>query len=218
MTNNTARLLPAALTLALALPSAACLTKETRSTVYLEDDGAVTWTILETDVRSDSANPVEARQEEDGYLAEHQGGRPRLAAALEAIGGREISTRLLRPRAPFEAHVSARFDSVESLFMGYCAARQWVCSSNMERDGGKTTWTWTVVMEDGADDGGSNDRPIDALDEAVSNLGICLGTGRFLAATGFKLDGDRVAQINPEEDQDGQEQYTFSLTWEGRKQ
>ncbi len=214
MTNNTARLLPAALTLALALTSAACLTKETRSTVYVEDDGSVTWTILETDVRSDSTSPVEARQEEDGYLAEHEGGRSRLAAALTAVGGRDTRVFLLHSRAPFEAHASARFDSLESVVTGYCAARRWVCSSNMERDGGKTTWTWTVVMEDGADDAEDDDESLDALDEAVSNLRICLGSSRFLAATGFKLDGDRVATIDPDEDVDGQERYTFSLTWE----
>jgi len=215
MTNSTTRLLAAALTLVLALSSSACLTKETRSTVYLEDDESVTWSILETDVRSDSANPVEARQEEDGYLAEHEGGRARLAAALAAIGGRDIRISLLHSRAPFEAHASARFASLESVVNGYCTARRWVCSSNVERDGGKTTWTWTVVMADGADDAGDDDQPLDALDEAVTNLHICLSAGRFVAATGFKLDGERVAQIDPE-GEDGQEQYTFSLTWEAR--
>ena len=57
-----------ALTIAAALISAACLQKDTTSTIYLRQDGSFDWVILEQNVRSDGQDEASRLSEEAGYV------------------------------------------------------------------------------------------------------------------------------------------------------
>ena len=201
MKNQSFRLLPIGLTLGLMACSAACLERETAGPAYVEADGSVTWTILETGVRSDASDPEAARREEDEYAAAYASSHGPLAAALSAIGGTDVNARLLRARAPFEVYASARFQSLESLAMGYCSSQGWWCTSRMETAGRQTIWTWTLATADQGPEEG-----LSSLDEAVTKLKITLASGRFVSAAGFTLNGDREATIDPGDDAAGKEE------------
>ncbi|HSK08376.1 MAG TPA: hypothetical protein VK911_02275 [Vicinamibacterales bacterium] len=213
MNRHITRLPSIALALLLALSLAACLEKETSSIVYVEADGSVTWTILESGVHSDSADPDAARREERDYLAEHRAGWTELAKALAAMGGLDIQAHVLRDRAPFETHTSARFDGLEVWSNGYCAARRWPCTSQTAREGAQTTWTWTIAGgATGSDQADEVDGVMAPLDEALVGLRVRLAAGRFVSARGFQLAG-AVATLDSDAWEGDQDEYTLSLTW-----
>jgi hypothetical protein len=212
MTKNAARLLPAALTLALALSSAACLEKDTASTVYVEDDGSATWTIRETDVRSDSDDPEKARQEEEDYLAGYRSYSAPVPVALAAIGGREVRIRILREIAPMAAEASASFPGLEDLARGYCDAAGWPCHTETRREGRLTTWTWTLEPDADA----KESSPVDALDAALTGLRIVFVSAHPVSACGFRLEG-RTATLEEPKGQENGQPLTLSLTWEGAR-
>ena len=204
-----ARRATAPLALALALLATACLEKDTSSTAYVEADGTVTWVIMETGVRSDAHDPMEASREEEEYVRAHRSGSAPLSEALASMGGQDIRTELLRDRVPFSSITSARFASLEDLVRSYCEAAGWGCGAATERQGRRVTWTWTVwEVADSTDDA----RAIRALDDALGNLRVVLAEGRFVAARGFTFE-DGSATLTPPED-DGAEPFTVSLTWE----
>ena len=145
MTAKTARLLPAALIVGVALCSAACLEKETRSTAYVEEDGAVTWVIVETGVRSDKPDAAEAGRRKGSTCRATSPFTAPVPLALAAMGGRNLRSEVLRDRVPLATLASARFDGLEDLARSFCSAAAWSCSTRTQRDGALTTWTWTVL-------------------------------------------------------------------------
>ncbi len=50
------------ITLAAVLASG-CIVKETRHDLYLEPDGGLTWTVLETGIRAEGGKPEDRREE-----------------------------------------------------------------------------------------------------------------------------------------------------------
>ena len=213
MTTNLSRLLPAALVAGLAVCSAGCLEKETRSTAYVEDDGTVTWVVVESEVRSDESNAEDARREESEHLSACRSGTAPVPEALAAIGGRDVRADVLRDRVPFETLSSARFSSLEHLARSFCDAAGWTCETATVTTASHTTWSWTVPVSPGRDDKSAS--PVDPLSDALSTLRVVVAGGRLIAARGFNLEGDRAAALIPPEDEKG-ETFTFSLTWERR--
>lgn len=194
--------------LALAAAGAGCIEKDSRSVIYLDPDGSLTWTVLETDVRSNSEKPDERAQEEAEYRRTMLSNPTPLVALFESLGGRSVSRTVLKDTVPFEVHTSARFDRIDSVFERMCAAATYSCLAHTEIDGGRTTLVVEMLGEldgPGPDQGGV----LDALEE----LKFVLIEGRFVAASGFVLDGTRTAKIDDKAG-DGDEPVTLTLTWE----
>ena len=74
----------------LSVISTGCLLKETSHTLYLRPDGAVTWSVLERDIRSDEADPDKRRSEEEAYLAAVAAGEHDVAKALDVLGAQWV--------------------------------------------------------------------------------------------------------------------------------
>ena len=195
-----------AVVFALALGGAACIVKDTRSVIYLAPDGSATWTIFESDVRSDAKEASERAKEEEAWRTESAANPSPLAALLESLGGRSVSKTVLKDTVPFEVHTTARFDRIEALFDRLCAAGGFYCVSRTERDGERTTLTVDMLEEldvPGPERNGMND--------ALSNLKIVLTDGRLITAKGFVLIDERSAKLDEKAFEN--DTVTLKLTW-----
>lgn len=207
MSCHSNRLLGFALVSALGASCAACLVKDTKSTVCLEVDGTVTWSIVESGVRSENEDADQARREEAEYLGDNAAGWGPLAAALAQIGGENVRSVLVRDRVPYEVRATATFASLDAMIGAYCSSAGWRCDSQTARLGDAATWTWAATEVAGAEGD-----PVDPLDEAVAGLRIVLAQGRFLAAEGFELVDDRSAVLAIPKGEEEQP-LRVSLTW-----
>jgi hypothetical protein len=201
-----ARALAALAVVGLASLGAGCIEKDTRSVIYLEPDGSLTWTVLETDVRSNSEKPDERVQEESDYRRTMLSNPTPLVLLFESLGGRKVSRTVLKDTVPFEVHTSAEFDRLDLLIERVCAAASYVCVAGMTTDGRRTTLTVEMVSE--ADVPGPEQ---DALNDALGTLKFVLAEGRFVHASGFALGG-RTATLD-EKLPDG-DPIRITLTWE----
>ncbi len=194
--------------LACSLAAAACIQKETRSVMYLDPSGAVTWSITESDVHSDGETPAERAKEEAEYREQMMAVPSPLVTLLESMGGYAVARTVLKDQPPFEVHTIARFDRIDVLFERACAASGYLCVSRLETTGDRTTLTVEVLGE--LDAASKESNPIDGL---LDQLAIVCVNGRFVEASGFKLDGDRKASIADTDGQDN-DQLVLTLTWQ----
>ncbi len=108
--------------MAAALIAAACLQKDTTSTIYLRQDGSFDWVILEQNVRSDERDEASRLAEEAGSWTPSCGGRrqrsrgTRLVNGLLALGAEDVRVQWLRNTRPYAVMVDARFDSLAGVF------------------------------------------------------------------------------------------------------
>lgn len=189
------RAVTTAVILVLTLGVAACLVTTTRHTVYLEPDGAVTWTVLEEDVHSDTRAVAEREVEECQWLAAARAGDHGVARALAALGA-EPTTRVLRDRRPFVAWTEARFGSVGEVIHHLVDGLE--LPATIEVDDGPDGGGFVVELDlAAAEDLGEadSDEPLFDLFDGLETAEVVLVEGRFTAADGFSLDDDgRVAR------------------------
>ena len=100
--------------LALTLVMTGCLVKDTTHTLYLDPGGAVTWMVLERDIRSDEEERAPRDEEEREYLDAFARGEHGVALALRRLDG-DVRTTMLRAERPYTTMTEARFDSIAEL-------------------------------------------------------------------------------------------------------
>lgn len=195
--------------LAGSLAGAGCILKDTRSVMYLEPSGAVTWSITESDIRSDGDTPEDRAKEEAGYRDEMFANPAPLAALLDSMGGHSIARTVLKDHAPFEIHTVARFDRIDAVFERLCAKAGALCVTRLSSEGDRTTLTVEVRGEiESAADANMPGPQADLL----TGLKIVCVEGRFVHASGFTLKDGRTALIP---DTDGPEDpLVLTLTWQ----
>lgn len=202
------RIACSAVALAVALAGGACIQKEARNVMYLQPDGSLTWTIFESDVRSDAERPSDRASEEADYRRQMLANPTPLVALFESLGGRQASRTIVKDTAPFEVHTSATFDRIDALLERFCAAASRFCVARVADEGRRRVLT--LEMQ------GELDPPApeqDALADALDNLRIVLAEGRFVDASGFVLDNERTARLD-EKAVDGDAPVTLRLAWE----
>jgi hypothetical protein len=188
------------LAIAAALLTAACLQKDTTSTIYLRSDGSVTWVILEQNVRSDERDDAARLAEEAGYVDGVSRGDSDMINSLFALGAKDVHVRWLRSARPYAAMVDARFDNIAGVFDRALATCGLPYESSVTELDGVATWILRAdVGVDGdrlthdALEGCGNS--LDGLDEAL-DLTIVLESGTFTAATGFTITGTDMAALD----------------------
>jgi len=202
--------------LAITLTSAAaggCLLRDQFHTWYLQPDGAVSWQVIEKDVRSDAESGRDRADEESTYInAVRQDDHP-IARGFSLMAASSVRTELLRTAPPFTVVTEARFPSLGVLGEGLLAAAQQPGTSTLDRLPGGLTWTFTIrVAEPGdhADDfvatsHSHGDDPASELLNQLENLHVVLVRGSFTAARGFELSSDkRVATLKSDNDSIGE--------------
>ena len=190
-----------AIAMAAALLTAACLQKDTTSTIYLRQDGSFDWVILEQNVRSDERDESARLAEEADYADTVSRGDNGLVNGLLALGGGNVRVQWLRDRRPYAVMVEARFDSLAGVFDRLLAPCGIPYESGTVEADGITTWTLRAdVGVDGerleAADTDDCGRDLAGLSDAVENLRIILESGAFTAAAGFTLEGTITAVLD----------------------
>jgi hypothetical protein len=189
-----------AIAIAAALLTAACLQKDTTSTIYLRPDGSFTWVILEQNVRSDERDESARLAEESRYLDGVSRSDRGMVNSLLDLGARDVRVRWLRSARPYAVMVDARFDGLASVFDRALAPCGIPYESSVTEVDGVATWTLR------ADVGVDGDRlthdalegcgdGLDGLDDAL-DFTIVLESGSFIAATGFILKGTDTAAFD----------------------
>jgi hypothetical protein len=84
-----------------ALTAAACLQKDTTSTIYLRQDGSFDWVVLERNVRSDESEAAARAREDAGYSEAVARGEHDVAAGFLVLGAEDVHVQPLRTTRPF---------------------------------------------------------------------------------------------------------------------
>lgn len=202
---------------AVALLTSGCLLKDTEETWYLSQDGAVTWVVTETDVRSDAQAAADRENEETAYrLAVDRQDHP-MARAFRALGLTDLQTVVLRRDVPLTVRTEARGLTIGELGLRLIQRSGLTGTSVLAREG--DAWVWTLAARDPrAPDATASldeDEDLEALLSDLDHLKVVLTNGRFQAAEGFTLSGDkRVATlVDPESpaQQPGADDTTLTL-------
>jgi hypothetical protein len=207
-----------ALLLVAVVPLAACLQKDTTTTIYVRNDGTIEWAVLDHDVRSDEEDTGKRADEERAYIDAIWGGTDSLTQGFRALGGTNIRSTVLRERAPFATLRSAEFQHLNQVWERALKSCQVPHRLELKADGLVTTWTMAIQIDPeprSPDD--CDGKAIEAVLSDSDHLRIVLESGKFLSATGFKITGPNTAELE-ETDSDSIKQgsgvLTFSLTWE----
>jgi hypothetical protein len=183
---------------ALAPFAAGCLLKDRIDTWYLEPNGAVTWSVVEKDVRSDAKAPVDRQNEETTYLTAVRAQTPPIAMAFQQLTPAKIETRILRGSVPFTVVTDCRFSSVAVLAQRIIDRAGLAGASVLNRDADGMSWTMTFrdPHAENAVGDQTDDEDLEALVDGLDGLKVVLVEGRFTSAAGFDLSSDgRVATI-----------------------
>jgi len=183
--------------------------RETRSVLYLQPDGAPTWTILEWDIEPGIKDPEGARPaaERDFLATAHSGNYP-IKVIFDMSGATRSSTTLLKDTRPFEIYTLGEFRSIDVMFRDLYMAAGAICTSTLERSGSLVRWTLKVE-----DEGGSAVPDIEALAAALEKMQVLLTNGHFVEARGFKILNDRTAEAVSDDKRDGEPE-TLMLAWD----
>jgi len=189
-----------ALVIAAALLTAACLQKDTTSTIYLRPDGSFTWVVLEQNVRSDERDEAARLAEESAYVDAVSRGDIGLVNGLLALGAENIQVRWLRSTRPYAVMFNARFGNLASVFDRTLAPCGIPYESHLTESDGVATWTLRAdVGLDGErleeHDGEGCGDGLEGLTDLLE-FTIVLESGTFTAATGFTIEGTDTAAID----------------------
>jgi hypothetical protein len=214
-----ARLSKSLVTVALAaVVTSGCLLKDVTQTWYIEPAGAVTWVVLEKDVRSDANAPADRIAEEGAYWTAVQQNSHPIAAGLRELGASHPRTVVLRGDVPYSVQTEGRFDGLDVLGQRLIAGVGASGSSVITRNG--TTWEWTMVVRDPKAEGATVEpsEGIKALTENMDALKVVLIAGRFESAQGFSISNDqRTATWVESQSQSKQDEenptITLKLKW-----
>jgi hypothetical protein len=175
--------------------TSACLVKETTHRLYLSPQGALTWNVLEQDVRSTESNPSNRAAEEQTFLDGVAANTHPALEALTRLVPYQTSVRLLRAERPYTVQTEARFERVDAVVGKLLSELQVPGRATLQRAGDE--WTLTIAIDLSAvGDGDEIDSPATALIEELDAYRVMLTEGRFVAASGFEIvDGGSAARL-----------------------
>lgn len=193
-----------------------CLEKDVTQTLYIEADGSVTWETLERHVYSSASAAEDREREEAEYLAAAIAGRPSIVEALEAIGGIDVRSQLLRDRRPYSVRATAYFSDLGRALGGLTRAAEIEAVVEYETDGERHSLTITPAEFEAP----SEDEPTPVELLAFEMLFV-LSAGEFEECEGFVIVDGRSARWSEEakEEAEAEQLKRLRLVWsvpEGR--
>lgn len=176
----------------------ACLEKQTTQTLYLSPEGAVTWTVQESDVRSTEHSPADREREEAEYRSQAEAGAHPILQALERLHPAGVESRLLRGERPMAFWGEARFDGVDGLARELLAALHVPGTVDFVWDGeGRHLRMSGKIPRDFDSELIREMEPL--LTGMPDSVRLVLTSGRFTSGKGVKLSEDgREARLDPD--------------------
>lgn len=198
--------------------SSACLVRETQHTIYLEPDGRVTWTVMETGIQSVSRNPAERDEEEISFLAEATRGQHCIALALAGLNPHRLTSRVLRAERPYAVWTDASFPALDQLAQAIGDRLGLDGQAQLWREGSEMKFEWTVREDPAGGSGGADECLMALLAEKNVNYRLVLTRGCFTSARGFVLSADGREAVPAERDSadpaKSDEPITIALSWQ----
>lgn len=176
-----------------AMSAAGCLQKETTHTLYLSPGGAVAWTTLEMNVYSDESRPEARVAEEERYIRAASSGVHDVGLGLAALDPARCQTRVLRSARPFLVLTDAEFAGIDHVVNRLLSELRIPGYAVLRRDGPRTSLAIHMDLRTVPDTDVSS--PVEALAEDLERYRIVLTAGRFVAASGFRLENDGTAAV-----------------------
>jgi len=194
-----------------------CLQKDVTEAWYLDETGAVTWVVIEKDVRSDAHAEADRQNEERTYYQDVTREQHMVARGFRALGATNLRTRILRSEVPYTVVTEGRFTGLDELGRRIIAASGLAGTSVVTREG--NTWEWTFTIRDPHAEDVKPNEDVAALLGDLDKLQVVLVTGRFETAQLFSLSDDRrVATFDESQLKDLGEDATMAmkLRWRTR--
>ncbi len=201
--------------------TAACINQNNRHIFYLDPDGAVTWTVVSEEIRSDADDRPDRVREEREFRQAVNRGEHDVARALGRLGALWVDTRFIRAERPYAVVTEARFESVARALEGFLTQVGLEAEAHLEAEGDRMRLTFFYrELEDDAecelegDTAGSKDD--DVVDSLISDheaYRFVLTEGKFIDARGFRLEGGNTAAVLVEIDENDEGKAVHSLTW-----
>jgi hypothetical protein len=201
--------------LALAVLSAACIKRESAATWYIDPAGRVTWSILERDIRSDSAARGDRDAEEAQFIAAVKSNQHGAAKGLSRLGASQLKVTILQEKPPFTVLTEGQFPGLDDMGQRLITRFGLSGASEVIRDG--NTWTWSMHISDPKASSGPESDSDEFADLLGDRLTVALREGRFLSATGLALDNEgRIATLKSDDKLTADENgvMRFQLRWE----
>jgi hypothetical protein len=177
----------------LILLAAGCLRKETSQVLYMAPDGGVVWTVTETDVYSDLADPAARWTEEEAYLVAARNSEHPMALGLLALGpDKPVRTVVVRSGRPITVVTEATFDTIERAMTRLFLENGMTADARVEWEGRRATLTVRLHFSTHTE----RESPASVLLEEPETMAWVLTGGRFVEAQGFDLDGARKATLS----------------------
>ena len=180
------------------LCSPACLQQQTGHTLYLSPDGAVTWTTIERDIRSDARDPAERAREEQEFLNQLSAGEHPMLVALRSLDPSNSRVRFVRRKRPYFVLTEARFDRADRMLQKLLDEVRIPGTANLTRTADQTTLSIAFEVP-GQESESSEESPIPPLADFDEPYRLVLTAGRFASATGFTLESDETVAALDEE-------------------
>ena len=203
--------------LAACLLMTGCLVGETTHTLYLDPDGALTWSVLERNIRSNEDDPAERLAEEEGYIDRAWDGRHDVALALGHLRPLGVSWRVLRGAKPFSVLTEARYESPAHLAWALLDELGARGDAWMEVRGDTTRFVLILDADQECEDEDAPD-VLGALVAELEDYRIHLTAGRFVDAVGFDIEGEDNIAVPEDVEEDEAGELVYSLTWTTRGQ
>lgn len=174
-----------------AAAASGCLQKETTHTLYLSPAGEVSWTAVEKDVYSDTADPVTRFGEEQEYITAAGAGTHDVGRALAVLSPSPVRTRIIRAERPFMVITQVESVSVDALIRELLRQSHVDGQVEVAHDGPVRTLAVRInvatTRENWEREDGSENL-LAGLYEELDRYRIVLTEGRFTSARGFRLN------------------------------
>ncbi len=195
-----------------------CVLDRTTHTLFIEEDGSITWRVLQDYVRSDEENPAKRDKEEEDYLVDVETREDTWTTKLDAFGPTEMDSWLIRDRRPYTLWVEARFEDPDALAHMLLDAQWMEGDASVKQDGERYTMDIQMTLEPK-----DYQTYLDLNTEEFAAFGsehrVVLARGRFVEATGFDLSDDRTVAVVRKLDAEEMEAMegttvAYSLSWD----
>ncbi|HXV78101.1 MAG TPA: hypothetical protein VD788_17455 [Candidatus Polarisedimenticolaceae bacterium] len=173
--------------------SVGCLAGKTTSTVYIETDDSISWTILETDVRSNADEAAMRERQEREFIRAAKRGEHDTVGGFDLLAPDEVDTVILRDERPFSVATTARFRSLERLARTVLDVLEVGGQVRIETTDELTRLEVEIDLPEADRQTAAGDEGSAAGESWFEELEIVVADGRFVESRGFvQAADDRV--------------------------
>ena len=174
-----------------------CIVSKRDDTVYVHEDGSLTWLVIERNIRSDKFGD-EGIKEESEYMARVPAGEYQPDLAFDRLSGRDRDCRIIRERRPYAILCEASFDSV--LAVGWEFVRITGFPGNVEfvKDGDTRRLQISLRVEGESTASERDKETLGHLLSGIDSLELVFDHGQIKEAHGFSFEKDgSIARFDP---------------------